>query len=108
MTFESLDWTVVGVYFALLLELRPDGLPLPLAWLAGVNFLYFGFALFVACVVLLCAVSAATAPPSESALAGLTFGSRPSGAARTWTTMDLVHSVVIVGLVVSIMVYFTG
>ncbi len=92
----------------LLLELRPDGLPAPLAWLAGVNFLYFGFALFVACVVLLCTVSVVTAPPSRSTLAGLTFGSRPAGAARTWTTMDLVHSAIIVGLVVTIMAYFTG
>ncbi len=108
MNFESLDCAVVGVYFAVLLELRPDGLPLSLAWLAGVNFLYFGFALFMACVVLLCTVSAATTPPSGSALAGLTFGSRPSGGARSWTPMDLYHSVVIVGLVVSIMVFFTG
>ncbi len=74
------------------------------------NFLYFGFALFVACVLLLVAVSLATAPPDPARLAGLTVGAPPAEDARrerTWTTADLVHSAAIVLLVVAVLVYFS-
>ncbi len=93
----------------LLLELRADALSGPLGWLAGVNFLYFGFALFVVCVLLLCAVSLATERPDPARLTGLTFGAPANRGApreRTWTTGDVVHSAAIVLIVAAVLVYF--
>jgi len=96
----------------LLLELRHDTVSGPLAWIANVNFLYFGFALFVVCVAVLCIVSLLTLPPETERLAGLTFATSGSKndvqRGRTWSIMDLVHSAVIVAIVMAVMAYFTG
>ena len=94
----------------LLLELRADALSGPLGWLAGVNFLYFGFALFVVCVLMLCGVSLATERPDPARLTGLTFGApaaEDAGRERTWTTGDLVQSAAIVVLVAAVLIYFS-
>ena len=107
--------TTLGVGFGLGmaklgLELNADALSGPLGALARMNFLYYGFALFVVSVALLIAVSLATPPPDRERLSGLTFRTLPAdeAAARTWTTTDVVHSAIIVALVVAVLVSFTG
>ena len=93
----------------LVLELWPGELPSILSWLAGINFLYFGFGLFVFCLGLLVAISLTTKPKPTTQLSGLTFKTiRRNTQSRSWTPMDLVHSLVIIGLVLAVMAYFTG
>ena len=114
VTATGAIWTLVAGFVLgmakLLLELWADALSGPLGWLAGVNFLYFGFALFVVCVLILVAVSLATGRPDAARLTGLTFGAPAAGDApreRTWTTGDVVHSAAIVLIVASVLVYFS-
>ncbi|MEE2635722.1 MAG: sodium:solute symporter [Acidobacteriota bacterium] len=96
----------------LILELQADAVSGPLAWLAGVNFLYFGFALFLVCVTILCLVSVWSERPDPTRLVGLTLGTwtseRTVPAERSWTRMDVAHSVLIVALILAVMTYFTG
>ena len=102
----------VGGMTKLVLELNQDSLSGALRWLAEVNFLYFGFALFVASVAVLCGVSLVGGSPPTDRVAGLTLSTatRPGQepAARDWSTGDVVHSVIICVLVLAVMIYFTG
>ena len=57
----------------LVLELWSGELPGILFWLAGINFLYFGFGLFVFCLALLVAIRLTTKPSPTTQPSGLTF-----------------------------------
>ena len=92
------------------LEVAETSLAGPLRWLAEVNFLYFGFALFVLSVTMLVGVSLATRRPPD--IAGVTFATTSAAerarSRRSWSTADVVHSAVICGLIVAVLVYFSG
>jgi SSS family solute:Na+ symporter len=79
---------------------------------ATVNFLHFAALLFLVCVGILVAVSLLTPAPPEDRLVGLTF-STTSRAERersraTWTALDVLLSLVLLGLVAGVMIYFRG
>lgn len=83
-----------------------------LAPVADLNFLYFCVLLFVASVTLIVVISLLTAPPPESSVDGLTYKTLDAEARReirgSWTAADVVHSVVVVGLILAVYAYFTG
>jgi SSS family solute:Na+ symporter len=78
-------------------------------WFSDMNFLHF--AIFLFSVGLLFTVSVFTAPPSEEQLNGLTYGttmaSDRAASRASWTWVDVTHSIVIVGLILCILFYFS-
>lgn len=93
------------------LELSKDSLSGFLYDFATMNFLYFCIALFVFSILLLIIVSLLTEKPSEEQLKGLTFGTTNEEdkaiSRSSWTTWDVVHSVIVVVLIVGIFMYFS-
>ena len=79
---------------------------------ATINFLHFAALLFLVCVGVLVLVSLATPRPPESRLAGLTFATTSAvdrkTSRATWTALDVLLSLAIVGLVAAVMLYFRG
>jgi SSS family solute:Na+ symporter len=80
-------------------------------WFSDMNFLHFAIFLFIFSVGLLFTVSVFTAPPSEEQLNGLTYGttmaSDRAASRASWTWVDVTHSIVIVGLILCILFYFS-
>jgi SSS family solute:Na+ symporter len=80
-------------------------------WFSDMNFLHFAIFLFIFSVSLLFTVSVFTAPPSEEQLNGLTYGttmaSDRAASRASWTWVDVTHSIVIVGLILCILFYFS-
>jgi SSS family solute:Na+ symporter len=78
---------------------------------ADVNFLHFAIILFVVCTAVLIVVSLVTPPPPADKVAGLTFATQepvPVEATRPgWRRRDLVLSVVLVGCVGLLWLYFS-
>lgn len=74
------------------------------------NWLYFSFLLFVFTCLLILAVSAVTKKAPEAKLAGLTYDTiTPEQRAEvkaSYSVMDIVHSVMILGIIAAIYVYF--
>jgi SSS family solute:Na+ symporter len=100
----------------LFLELRKDSLGAGLLYdYATINFMHMAILLFVVCSALLIIVSLMTRSESEEKLAGLTFQTvGPAGVevvsareARSWRFwMQILLSLVIVGIVVVVWLYF--
>lgn len=80
--------------------------------LGAMNFLTFGAYFFLSCVVVAVVVSLATRPIPETRLAGLTFGTltpeQRASDKNSYNWMDVAASLVIVGAVIFIMVFFNG
>ena len=85
-----------------------------LMYIASINFLHFACLLFVVCAAVLVLVSLATPAPSAVHVKGLTQatvrGIPPIGApvSETWKRTDLGFSLLLVGLVVLVWIYFRG
>jgi len=85
-----------------------------LMYIASINFLHFACLLFVVCAAVLVLVSLATPAPSAVHVKGLTQatvrGIQPLGApvSETWKRTDLGFSLLLVGLVVLVWIYFRG
>ena len=79
--------------------------------IANFNFLYFAPSLFAFCVVLMIVVSFFTRAPSDEQLKGLCFASitpEDKAASRaSWNGWDIFHTVVILAIIGSVMVYFS-
>lgn len=75
-----------------------------------INWLYYCLFLFVICLTTIYVVSLFTKKPSPEQLAGLTYGSAsPEQIAETrasWNHWDVIHTVIILGIVVAFYVYF--
>lgn len=93
------------------LEINKESLGGFLYWFADVNFLYFCIILFVFSIILLVVVSLLTEKPSEEQLNGLTYSTTVAEdrekSRASWTTSDLVHSVIIVLFIIAVFIYFS-
>ena len=77
---------------------------------ADMNFLHFAIVLFAICVAILVVVSVFTEPPPQEKLAGLTFatvGVKPEEKYPGQRVRDAILSVVLIGCVVALWVYFS-
>ncbi|HRE43155.1 MAG TPA: sodium:solute symporter [Terricaulis sp.] len=81
-----------------------------LQWFVDLNWLYFSFLLFAFSCALIYAVSMFTKPASKEALAGLTMQSiTPEQKAEDkahFSQWDVIHSVIILGIIAGIYAYF--
>src|SRR5690606_146045 len=108
---------VVGLVIAivrLVLELSrsyldPGGI---LYALGDLNFLTFAAWFFLFCVVLCVAVSLATPAPAEKQIAGLTYGTlsdtQKAENRSSYNVWDIVFSLLVIGVVIFVMVSFSG
>ena len=89
-----------------------EGVSGPFVTYASINFAHMAIYMFLACVIICFVVSYLTAKPSEAQITGLTFGTltaeQKASAKESYNTWDLVASGVLVAVVISILVYFTG
>jgi solute:Na+ symporter, SSS family len=101
---------IIGV-FRIGLELNRDGLSGYLHEFATLNFLYFCIILFLVSIAIMIAVSLLTEKPSEKQLNGLTFATtvaEDKAASRaSWSTLDVVLSLIVIAIIVSIFLYFS-
>lgn len=79
---------------------------------ASINFAHMAVFMFIGCVIVCTAVSMMTSPPSESQIAGLTFGTlsaeQKAEAKASYTSVDIIVSVVLAVIIVTVLVYFRG
>ena len=79
---------------------------------ADINFLHFALLLFVICTAVLVIVSLVTPPPPDEKVAGLTFQTTDrdskSSSDTAWRRRDLQLSVVLVGIIAAVWIYFSG
>lgn len=105
---------IIGFIIGLLklsLELSKESLSGVLYDFATINFLYFCIYLFLASVVIMVGVSLVTPKPSEAQLKGLTFATTVAedrAASRaSWNKWDVILSLIVLAIIVSIFVYFS-
>jgi SSS family solute:Na+ symporter len=79
---------------------------------ASINFLYFCIILFVVCVAILVIVSLLTRAPDYAKLKGLTYATTMAedkkASRATWGWKEVVLSLVVLGVVIFSLVYFSG
>lgn len=79
---------------------------------ASINFAHMAIFMFIFSVVLCISVTLATSPPDYMAIKGLSFGTLSAqdrkDTKNSYSTIDVVLSVILVALVVGILSYFTG
>lgn len=96
----------------LVAELNKDSLTGVLHTWATINFLHFCVLLFVICVVICVTVSLMTPKPSEAQIMGLTFGTltaeQKAANKASYGWIEIVASLVVLGIVVGVLAYFTG
>ena len=101
---------IIGI-IKLTLELFQNDLSGILYDFATINFLYFCIYLFLFSIVLMVVVSLLTPKPSEEQIRGLTFATtvaEDKAASRaSWNKWDVILSLVVVAIIVSIFVYFS-
>jgi len=108
--------TLVGGFFLgmsrLVAELFKESTTGLLYQWATINFLHFCILLFVICVIICITVSLLTEKPKEEQIVGLTYGSLTAAHkeenSKRYTALDVVATLLVVGAVIGIMVYFTG
>ena len=88
-------------------HLSEDGF---LSWFLSVNWLHYCVFLFLVCVSVIALVSVFTQRPREEQVHGLTFGSASQAqideTRQSWNHWDVIHSLIIVGVVVGFYLYF--
>jgi SSS family solute:Na+ symporter len=98
----------------IVLELTKDNLPDGgiLHTLATMNFLTFGAYFFLVSVLILVGVSLATPAQSEEQVRGLTFGTlteeQKQANKNSYNWIDVITSLIVVGVVIYVMTTFTG
>lgn len=101
---------IVGI-IKLTLELFKNDLSGVLYDFATINFLYFCIYLFLFSVIVMVTVSLLTPKPDEDKIIGLTFSSTvasdKAASRASWNKWDVIHSVIVVGIIVAIFVYFS-
>lgn len=80
-------------------------------WYANVNFLYFAPILFAFSVTVLVVVSLLTKEPSAERLKGLTYATTVAEdrekSRASWNWVDVVHTVIILSIIATVMIYFS-
>jgi solute:Na+ symporter, SSS family len=101
---------IIGI-IKLTLELFQTNLTGALHDFATINFLYFCIYLFLFSVVLMVTVSLLTPKPNEEQIKGLTFATTVAedrAASRaSWNKWDIILSLIVVAIIVSIFIYFS-
>lgn len=96
----------------IILELMKDNLDGFLKWYATVNFSHFAIFNFLICCLVCTVVSLATRKPSEEQIKGLALGTLTPEQKRanreSYSMVDIIISVVLVAIVVSVLIYFRG
>lgn len=96
----------------IVLELMKDGLDGFLYSYATVNFAHFAIFNFIGCALVCVLVSLSTAKPSEKQIQGLTFGTltpeQRQAAKNSYSIVDILLSVVLILIVLSVLIYFRG
>ncbi len=96
----------------LFLELNKDKLGGILFQIANLNFLYFCFSLFAVSILIMIIVSLLTGKPDQLKIKGLTYNTlsaeTKAETKKSWNRWDFVHTVIIIAIIVSILIYFTG
>ena len=76
------------------------------------NFLYFCLVLFAVSVLVVVIVSLLTRPPAPEKLDGLTYATTAAAGReetrQSWNKWDVIHTVIILGIILTVYVYFTG
>jgi len=94
------------------LESTRGHLPAALVAFGTFNWLYFCLVLFGVSVAVIVAVSLLTRPPPREQLDGLTYATTAAAARdevrRSWNRWDVVHTVVILLVILSVYLYFRG
>ena len=76
------------------------------------NFLYFCLVLFAVSVGVIVVVSLATPPPLPARIAGLTYattaGQDRQAVRASWNRWDVIHTAVVLGVILSVYLYFSG
>jgi SSS family solute:Na+ symporter len=93
-------------------EATSGSLPACVVALGKFNFLYFCLVLFAVSVVVMVVVSLLTARPAPEKVNGLTYASLTpedrKSIRATWNKWDVIHTVVILGIIAAVYLYFTG
>jgi SSS family solute:Na+ symporter len=101
---------VLGM-FRLVAELNKEHLGGVLYKFADINFLYFCFYLFVACIGAMVLISLLTREPSYEKINGLTYGTTVAedkkASRESWTTRDVLVSLVVLVIIALVMIYFS-
>ena len=75
-------------------------------------FQYYSLAITLVCIVVMLAVSYATAPPSYEKISGLTFGTMTAAdhaeSRASWDWRDIASSILVLVLILLAYLYFTG
>jgi SSS family solute:Na+ symporter len=75
-------------------------------------FQYYSAFITITCVIIMTAVSYSSAPPLESRIQNLTFGTITEDHRResraSWTKWDVINSSIVLGLILIAYLYFTG
>ncbi len=101
---------VIGM-IRLAAELNKEHLGGILYKFADVNFLYFCFYLFVACIGIMVIISFLTTEPSEGKIRGLTYSTTVAedkkASRESWNTRDVILSVVVLVIIALVMISFS-
>ena len=96
----------------IILELMKDDLGGFGKWYATLNFSHFAIFNFLVCILVAVIVSLSTRAQDPATLKGLTLGTltpeQRKANRESYTWVDILISVVLVGIVISVLVYFTG
>ena len=78
----------------------------------NINFLHFCVYLFLFCCATLTVVSLFSAPPSAAQIENLTYATNTADGRKevrdSWNRWDVVHTAVVLLIILSVYVYFTG
>ena len=101
---------IIGIV-KLALELFQTSLTGVLHDFATINFLYFCIYLFLFSIAIMVTVSLLTAKPSEEQIKGLTFATTvatdKASSRASWNKWDVILSLIVVAIVLSIFIYFS-
>ena len=95
----------------LIAELNKNSLSGVLHWFATVNFLYFAIFSFIGCCLAMLVVSWLTPSPRAEQIQGLTYATTlaedKASSRATWNWKDVLLSVIVVGVIIFTLVYFS-
>jgi SSS family solute:Na+ symporter len=108
----TLFYGLISGTLRIILELMKDDLGGFGKWYATLNFSHFAIFNFLVCILVAVIVSLSTRAQDPATLKGLTLGTltpeQRKANRESYTWVDILISVVLVGIVISVLVYFTG
>jgi SSS family solute:Na+ symporter len=108
----TLFYGLISGTLRIVLELMKDDLTGFGKWYATVNFSHFAIFNFLVCVLVALVVSLSTRKPSEEQLKGLTLGTltpeQRKANKESYTKVDVLISLLLAAIVISVLIYFTG